>query len=366
MTSPARATRAGRGAVSSLVCIGNLTIDEAVHDAPVVEAPGALPGVLPAAAPGSLRDAALDALPGTVPAAAGTGATGERIRSAPAMGGDAAYAALAARLNLADVRMLAPIGTDLPDSFFDALAAAGVTTADLPHRDLPTVRNVIDYFGDGTRRWNMLCSEADFDALSVYPADVPAWALDADAILISAMSLESQLALTPWLRANSAATLYLDLQEDYLEGTRDALFGIIAACDVFMPSEIEARTLAETNDLTAAGRLFQSLGPGIVVIKRAEHGCLVFDGDTVTAVATAPIDAVDSTGAGDAFCGAFAATHVQTGDAIEAARAGAAAAAIAISGFGIDALAAAAIEHVAPREHAAPHDHVAHREVGAR
>jgi ribokinase len=313
---------ARRGADSTLVCIGNLTIDEAVHDSLLADSETAVARPEAASAP---RD---------------------RLRSAPAMGGDAAYAALAARLHLADVRMLAPIGTDLPSSFFSTLRAAGIRTDDLPHRNLPTVRNIIDYFADGTRRWNMLCSEADFDALSVYPADVPAWALEADAILISAMSLESQLALTPWLRANSEARLYLDLQEDYLVGARDALFGIIAECDVFLPSEVEAVALAQTDDLITAGRLFQSLGPDTVVIKRAERGSLVFDGSSLTEVATDHVEPVDSTGAGDAFCGAFAAVHCQTGDAVEAARAGAAAARIAITAFGIEALAAATTDHV--------------------
>ncbi|RFA18167.1 carbohydrate kinase family protein [Subtercola boreus] len=319
-----RAPRAGGG--SSLVCVGNLTIDEAVHDAP-------------AAAPAAVTVAATRAT--AAPALAPL-----RVRSAPAMGGDAAYAALAARLHLADIRMLAPIGTDLPDSFLRTLRAAGVSADDLPERSAPTVRNVIDYFADGTRRWTMLTSEADFDTLSVYPADVPASALTADGILVSAMSLESQLALTPWLRAHSDATIYLDLQEDYLVGTRDALFGIVAACDVFLPSEVEAVALAGTTDLLAAGRLFQSLGPATVVIKRAENGCLVFDGDGVTEVGTTRVNPVDSTGAGDAFCGAFAARHLQTADAVAAAHAGAAAAAIAIGDFGIDALAAAAVEHV--------------------
>jgi ribokinase len=286
----------------TLVCIGNLTIDEAVHN-------------------------------------------GERTE--PAMGGDAAYAALAARLHLSDVRMFAPVGDDLPATLLELLDATGIRADGLPERELPTVRNIIDYRADGSRVWTMLASEEDFDTLSVYPVDVPPSVLEADGILISAMSLESQLALTPWLRANSDATIYLDLQEDYLVGTRDALFGIIAECDVFMPSEVEAVALAETTDLVAAAQLFASLGPTTVVIKLAERGCLVLDGDIVTEVPTATVAALDSTGAGDAFCGAFAAVHLRTADPIKAAQAGAAAARIAISAYGIAGIAAAAIEKVA-------------------
>ncbi|MCU1529113.1 MAG: hypothetical protein JWP75_2876 [Frondihabitans sp.] len=276
-----------------LVCVGNLTIDQAVHG-----------GVL----------------------------------SEPATGGDAAYAALAARLLLERVDLLAPVGDDLPSTVLDGLAAAGIGVADLPRRALPTVRNTVTYEADGSRSWLMHSTEAEFDALSVYPADVPASALAASGLVLSAMSLESQLALTPWLRENTAATLYLDLQEDYLAGNRDALLDIVRCVDVFLPSEVEAVALAETNDLVEAARFFAALGPSAIVIKRASRGSLVLAADRVTLVETDVVESVDSTGAGDAFCGAFAAHHLLAGDPVEAARAGSDAARVAISDFGIAGL----------------------------
>jgi ribokinase len=265
------------------------------------------------------------------------------VHGDPALGGDAAYAALAARLHVDDVAMLAPVGHDVPEQLLSGLRDAGVRADELPERDRATVRNVITYHDDGSRTWDMQSSEEDFDVLSVYPADVPSWALDSDAIVLSAMSLESQLALTPWLREHSSATLYLDLQEDYLEGNRDALAVIIAACDVFMPSEVEAVALAGTSDVVEAARIFRALGPRTVVVKRAERGSLVLDGDTLVEVPTEVVRApVDSTGAGDAYCGAFAAVHTATGDPVEAARAGSRAARFAIGSFGIDGLLAVA------------------------
>lgn len=286
------------GRDASLVCIGNLTIDEAVHGA---------------------------------------------VRSKPAMGGDAAYSALAARLFLRDVSMLAPVGNDLPPQLLEAVREAGIRADDLPMRDRPTVRNIVNYHQDGSRTWDMISTEDDFDVLSVYPADVSSSVLSSDAMMLTAMSLNSQLTLTPWLREHSDAVLYLDLQEDYLEGNRDALHSIIARCDVFLPSEVEAVALAGTTDLVAAARAFQALGPRTVVIKRAERGSLVLDGETLVEVPTETVDAVDSTGAGDAFCGAFAAVHVATGDAVAAAEAGSRAARLAIGAFGIDGIAAAAL-----------------------
>jgi sugar/nucleoside kinase (ribokinase family) len=281
----------------SLVCVGNLTIDEARY--------------------------------------------GDR-RVAPALGGDAAYAALAARLFSSRVSMLAPVGHDLASGLLTEIRDTGVRADALPMRDLATVRNIINYHADGSRVWEMLSSDEDFDALSIYPPDVPPAALAADGFVLLAMSLGAQVALTPWLRENSSARLYLDLQEDYVEGNQAALGDIVACCDVFLPSEVEAVALSGTTDLAAAARQFRAMGPDVVVIKRAERGSLVLDGDVLTEVPVAIARAVDSTGAGDAFCGAFAAVHLAGGDAVRAARAGARAAREAISDFGVRGILAAA------------------------
>ena len=81
----------------------------------------------------------------------------------------------------------------------------------------------------------------------------------------------------------------------------------------------------------------------MVVIKRAAAGCLVATRQRPepTVVPTDVIEPVDSTGAGDAFCGAFSAEHLRNGDAYAAAEAGARAARIAVGGPGVDGLLAA-------------------------
>ena len=276
----------------SLVCVGNLTIDEAIQP-----------------------DGARSIAPG----------------------GDALFAALAARAHLDQVGWLAPIGTDFPADVLRDLDAAGLVAASPARRDLPTVRNVITYREGGTRVWDLVHGEAHFDAMSVYPDDVGTDVLAADGILVCGMSFRSQIVLTPWLRRQSRATIYLDVQEDTLAGNEVDWRLAIAACDVFLPSEVEAIALAGTSDLDRAMRMFRDLGPQTVVVKRAERGCLILStgSDAIIDMATDPVVPVDSTGAGDAFCGAFAAVHLAAADAEEAARAGSAAARVAIDAPGI-------------------------------
>jgi sugar/nucleoside kinase (ribokinase family) len=278
-----------------VICVGNLTIDEAVS------------------------------------------ATGERTVS---VGGDALFAALAARLAGGRPRIVAPLGDDATPDLLAAVAAAGTDPDRLPRRAAPTVRNIVTYDGSGGRIWDLVHGEPHFEAMSVHAGDIDDEAVSAPAILLSAMAIGAQLEVAEWLRPRTSATVYFDPQEDYIAGNEAALRGAIAACDVFLPSEIEATRLAGTADVAAAARSFLELGPHTVVVKRAEAGCLVATREhrDPVVVPADTVTAVDSTGAGDAFCGAFVAAHQRTGDPVAATRAGADIARIAVSGNGISAL----------------------------
>jgi ribokinase len=224
-----------------------------------------------------------------------------------------------------------------------AIRSAGTDPTALPRRDLPTVRNVVRYDEAGGRVWDLVLGDAHFEELSVHPADVSDAVLAAPGLLLCGMALHAQLELSAWLRARTPATVYFDPQEDYIAGHEAALLDAVRACDVFLPSEIEAIALAGTAELNAAAATFLGLGPQVVVIKLAAAGCLVATSERPepTVVSADVVEPVDSTGAGDAFCGAFAAEHLRSGDPYAAAAAGAAAARIAVGAPGISGLLAA-------------------------
>ena len=268
------------------------------------------------------------------------------------LGGDALYAALGARLWEPAVEIVAPQGNDAPSRVTDAIVRAGFRLDGLPQRAVPTIHNGVTYDRDGGRRWTLYSSAENFHLLSPLPADVPTAYLTADIFLISAMSLDAQEQLVPFLRAHTNGLIALDLQEDYIRGNEARLNALIERVDIFMPSEEEVRRLLGHEEWTAAAERFAAAGPRAVVIKRGASGSLVYDraaGQRFD-IPACPGTAVDTTGAGDAFCGGFlgALLHSPRGLA-RAARAGAVAASFAIAGFGVDALLAATPRAAADR-----------------
>lgn len=257
------------------------------------------------------------------------------------IGGDALYSALGARLWEPGTQMLALVGADLPRDVWRRIDGAGLADAGLPKRATPTIRNVVTYDAHGGRTWELLGTDAQFHDLSVLPQDVPQRHLRADAFLVTAMSLESQEALVQWLRASTDALVVLDLQEDYIPGNEERILAMVAGAHVFMPSEEEVRRLLGTNDWMAAARRFAALGPRLVVIKLGARGALVHDAERERTFSATAVDVpvVDTTGAGDAYCGGFVAMLLRDRtDLGTAAAAGAVSASFAITGYGNEAL----------------------------
>ncbi|MEP9374766.1 carbohydrate kinase family protein [Mesorhizobium sp. KR1-2] len=257
-------------------------------------------------------------------------------------GGDALYATLAARPWEPSSELVAPVGTDFPDSIVAEMRRAGLDDAGLARRSSPTLHNRVEYFANGDREWTLFATEEEFDILSPLPADIPPSYRDAKGFMVLAMTLTAQQRLVADLKANTNAVVALDPQEDYIKGNEAALRELISKVDIFMPSAEEVVRLLGTSDWSAAARAFAAVGPKLVVIKLAGEGALLYDREREVELrvpAFSVADVVDTTGAGDSFCGAFMAAYLaDRGDPERAARAGAVAASFTVAGYGVDPL----------------------------
>lgn len=115
--------------------------------------------------------------------------------------------------------------------------------------------------------------------------------------------------------ANRPKLVALDSMNFWIGSEGNALEDIVKAVDVLFMDEGEAREFANEANLVHAAKYIMSLGPKAVVIKRGEHGVLLFSENSVFAAPAFPLErVVDPTGAGDSFAGGFIGYLAATGD----------------------------------------------------
>jgi sugar/nucleoside kinase (ribokinase family) len=106
----------------------------------------------------------------------------------------------------------------------------------------------------------------------------------------------------------------LDTMNLWIETTRADLVALLAKVDVLMVNDSEARQLSGQRSLAAAAAAIKAMGPSRVVIKKGEHGALLFGRDSVLAVPAMILpEVIDPTGAGDSFAGGFMASLARAG-----------------------------------------------------
>src|SRR6185503_4021866 len=110
-----------------------------------------------------------------------------------------------------------------------------------------------------------------------------------------------------------------DTMNFWIESRRSDLVELLGKVDVLMINDAEARQLSEKANLLKAANWLLAQGPRHVVIKKGEHGALMFTGQSVFFAPAFPLeDVFDPTGAGDSFAGGFIGYLAKTGDLSEA------------------------------------------------
>ncbi len=107
----------------------------------------------------------------------------------------------------------------------------------------------------------------------------------------------------------------LDTMNFWIEGARNDLAEALKRSDVLIINDSEARELSNEPNLVKAADAIRAMGPDVLIIKKGEHGALLFtDGNIFSAPAYPIIDIFDPTGAGDTFLGGFAGWLARSGD----------------------------------------------------
>ncbi len=228
------------------------------------------------------------------------------------VGGAASYISLAASYFTKDISLVSVVGDDFPQDFLNILKKEGVNLEGLQikkgeksffwsgkyHNDLNT-RDTLD------TQLNVL---ENFDPI------VPESAKECDFLMLGNLvpavqrSVIDQMKKRPKLIVLDTMNFWMDIAMDELKKT-------IAMIDVLTINDSEARQLSGEYSLVKAAQKILAMGPKVLVIKKGEHGALLFNKDEVFFAPALPLEEVyDPTGAGDSFAGGFIGYLAKTKD----------------------------------------------------
>ena len=231
-----------------------------------------------------------------------------RERRERQLGGAATFFALAAGRR-AEVRAVAVVGEDFRDSDLELLREHGVDLAGVERAAGPSFHWSGRYHADFIER-DTLATElgvfADFQPL------VPADWVRTEYLFLANIHPSLQGAVLAAVQ--EPRLVVLDTMNLWIETTRRDLETVLAGVDVLLVNDSEARLLSGERSLTAAARVIRELGPSRVVIKKGEHGAVLFGRDSVLSVPALMLpEVIDPTGAGDSFAGGFMASLAAAG-----------------------------------------------------
>ena len=254
------------------------------------------------------------------------------------VGGAATYFSVAAAF-FTDVRIVAVVGDDFTDEQMRVFSGRRIDLTGLQRVPGETFRWKGEYSSDLNGRETIYTHLNVFDQFRpVLPESYR------PTPFVFLANIHPALQLQVLDQVHEPRFVAADTMNYWIEGTPDELRKVLARVDALVINDEEARALSGEPNLVKAARAIQRMGPGLLIIKRGEHGVLMTRDRGFFAAPAMPLDVVsDPTGAGDTFAGGFMGYLASAGEVTEtvvtrAIIAGSALASFAVEDFGLDRL----------------------------
>jgi sugar/nucleoside kinase (ribokinase family) len=216
------------------------------------------------------------------------------------LGGSASYASVAAGF-FTDVNMVGIVGDDFPKPYLDLYRKHRVNLDGLEIATGQTFRWHGEYEWDLNKRRTLAVALNVFER---FRPTLPAAYRRTPYVFLANIAPELQMHVLAQM--DRPQFVVADTMDLWIETTPDALRELIRRVDCLVLNESEARELTKQTSLIKAGRQVLTWGPKYVVVKKGEHGCLLFGEHFFFSAPAYPLEDIhDPTGAGDCFAGAF-------------------------------------------------------------
>lgn len=228
------------------------------------------------------------------------------------LGGAATYIGLSASRFSLDCGIVSVVGDDFEKKHLDLLEDSGIDLSGVEQ-----VKGGQTFFWSGKYHNDLntrTTLETQLNVLENFNPIIPDHYKDAKIVMLGNLSPDVQLKALGQL-TSKPKLIVLDTMNFWMEHFRETLDQVISKVDVISINDEEARQLTGEYSLIRAASQIHDMGPKYVIIKKGEHGALLFYNNEIFCAPALPLEEVfDPTGAGDSFAGGFTGYLTQTAD----------------------------------------------------
>ena len=227
------------------------------------------------------------------------------------LGGAGTYIGLSASQFDINSAVVSVVGEDFPQEYLDLMSSRNMDIS-----GIEVVKGGKTFFWSG-KYHNDLNSRDTLDTqlnvLADFQPVVPEEYKSPDVVMLGNLHPLVQLSVLEQIKRPKLVVL--DTMNFWMDNTWDDLMKVISKVDALTINDEEARQLTDEYSLVKAARKIADMGPKYVVIKKGEHGALLFHDEKIFFAPALPLEEVfDPTGAGDTFAGGFTGYLTHTGD----------------------------------------------------
>ena len=228
------------------------------------------------------------------------------------LGGAGTFIGLAASNFNVDSAVVSVVGGDFPQEYLDLM-----TDRNIDISGIEIVKDGKTFFWSGKYHNDMNSRDTlvtELNVLADFEPKVPESYRDSEVVMLGNLHPLTQMSVLNQMETKPKLVI-LDTMNFWMDCALEDLHNTIKHIDVITINDEEARQLTGEYSLVVAARKIHEMGPKYVVIKKGEHGALLFHNDNVFYAPALPLEEVfDPTGAGDTFAGGFAGYLAKTED----------------------------------------------------